>query len=670
MLLTATPARSSVIWIVLPLVLYGAASLLVFSRGMLGNEIFMPHGDTLAYIWFLNWWPHAIAHGLDPFLTDYVWSPIGFNLLWATSIPTLAILMWPVTATLGAETSWNILSLASPVLNAFAAFLLVRYLVRDRRAALLSGFIFGFSPYVTGHMIGHVSLTFVALVPLIALVGIRRAHRNIRRRWFVALLSAMVLLQFGISIEVLATTALFAGMAYGLLYVRYRHSADMTGLAVDTAIAAVICGLLLSPAFYFLWIGVEQTPDVLNSPLVFSNDLLNFIIPTRTMLMGGHLFGFLSSKFTATLSEQDAYLGLPLIACAIGACLSMRREPWAKPLAVMTLVAAVASLGPLLWIGGQTRGIPMPWAAMDYVPLIKNALPGRLALYTSLGVCIFIGAWFPTLSPRMKFLVGMVGVISIAPHPAAFSFSSYATPAVFAEAGNARKIDTFGSSLVIPFGSQGYSALWQVRSGMGFKMVGGYIGFTPRYFSLFPANGYFSGAGLPESDAEFRSNVLAFCLTNKVGSIVLGSGIKPDLLSRLRGLNWPAEVVGDSEVIRPPPAAPQEPFLKIYGDVGEAPDNDRVWLGKMTVIVNNEALPRQMMLSRSVTPGTVAPVQITVVADGSRSVHIVGAGGASVQIAAHSHIVLIAETTWMPVQHNMGSDKRRLSVFADAVAPD
>ncbi len=33
--------------------------------------------DPAAYMWALSWWPHAIAHGLNPFVTHYLWPQPG-----------------------------------------------------------------------------------------------------------------------------------------------------------------------------------------------------------------------------------------------------------------------------------------------------------------------------------------------------------------------------------------------------------------------------------------------------------------------------------------------------------------------------------------------------------------------------------------------------------------
>ena len=81
-LITRLPAAASFIYLFL--------SLLYF--GKLGDwgHMYLGWGlDPIQFIWFLNWWPWAIAHRLNPFISYYVWYPQGFNLTWATSVPSV-----------------------------------------------------------------------------------------------------------------------------------------------------------------------------------------------------------------------------------------------------------------------------------------------------------------------------------------------------------------------------------------------------------------------------------------------------------------------------------------------------------------------------------------------------------------------------------------------------
>ena len=65
----------------IPLILYVIVSLLYYgttrnySHRYLGSA-----NDPHTVIWCLNWWPWAITHGLNPFVTHYIWYPSGYNL--------------------------------------------------------------------------------------------------------------------------------------------------------------------------------------------------------------------------------------------------------------------------------------------------------------------------------------------------------------------------------------------------------------------------------------------------------------------------------------------------------------------------------------------------------------------------------------------------------------
>ena len=86
------------------LAIYLALALIIFGRGLArdpaGSFIGLT-ADPSVYMWFLVWWPHAIAHGLNPFVTDVLWAPAGFNLTWTTGIPLAGLVAAPITARFG-----------------------------------------------------------------------------------------------------------------------------------------------------------------------------------------------------------------------------------------------------------------------------------------------------------------------------------------------------------------------------------------------------------------------------------------------------------------------------------------------------------------------------------------------------------------------------------------
>ena len=174
------------------LALYAALSLWLYGGPLLdGSDTYLGLGnDAEIFMWSFAWWPHAIAEGIDPVVTHAVWAPEGMNLMWATSVPTAAALLAPVTAAWGPVVSWNVAAVATPALAAFTAYLLCAHVARAWAPSLLGGALFGFSSYVAGQQLGHLHMTAVFLVPLGALLVVRRCERSIGRWWFVALFAA------------------------------------------------------------------------------------------------------------------------------------------------------------------------------------------------------------------------------------------------------------------------------------------------------------------------------------------------------------------------------------------------------------------------------------------------------------------------------------------------
>jgi len=190
--------------LVLALLTYTGVSILFFGRPLLGHlrDAYIGVTDPSFFIWCLVWWPYAITHHLNPFLTSVVWAPGFLNLTWTTGVPLTSLIAWPVTAKFGPIAAFNVLCLSSPPLAAWTAFLLCRQLSGHFWSALLGGYIFGFSAFMLGHQIwGHTDLTMIFLVPLAAYLAVLRLHMQITIRQFTLWLALVLFAQFMISVE-------------------------------------------------------------------------------------------------------------------------------------------------------------------------------------------------------------------------------------------------------------------------------------------------------------------------------------------------------------------------------------------------------------------------------------------------------------------------------------
>jgi len=331
--------------------------------------------DPSLLIWMLAWWPHALTHGLNPLLTHAIFYPDGYNLTWATSMPLPAVLLSPLTLTGGPVLSYNVLSLLCPALSAWTAYMLARELTGRTLPSLVAGYLFGFSPYVIGHLETSPNLAMVALVPVAVLLCVRRLRGELTERRFLAALTATLVAQFLISTEVLLTGALFGLTALALAALlgvgSRRELWRLLGTCLLTGLAAAV---LVSPYLYVFLTGPHYPPTATG----FSSDLLSFVLPRGVVALGTTAGPMLPH------AGFEGYLGLPLIAIVLVATFAGRRDRSTRLLAAAFAAAVIASLGSPLWIAGHRTGIALPWAVVSELPALRYALPARLIVFAVL----------------------------------------------------------------------------------------------------------------------------------------------------------------------------------------------------------------------------------------------------------------------------------------------
>src|SRR3989440_12515864 len=143
-------------------------------------------GDPQLAIWFLRWQGFALAHGHNLLFTTYLDAPQGVNLMWNTTAPLLGVALAPLTATLGGVFAYNVAETLGLATSAMAAFVMIRRYVQATDAtgtiaALVGGALYGFSPYMAAHALGHPPAVIPFIPPLQLLVGGELFVRHPRR---------------------------------------------------------------------------------------------------------------------------------------------------------------------------------------------------------------------------------------------------------------------------------------------------------------------------------------------------------------------------------------------------------------------------------------------------------------------------------------------------------
>ena len=463
------------------LAVYGITAFLYFGVRLIadpGSQYVGYSVDPQIFIWSFAWWPHAILHGENPFVTHAIWAPDGVNLAWTTTVPGLAVLFAPLTLLIGPVGSYNVATVLMPCFAAWTAFLLCRHITRAVWPSLVGGFLFGFSSYVLGQEEGHVHMTSVFLVPLAVLFVLRYLEGELTSRGLVVRLGPLFGLQLLFSTEVTFTLALASGAAFVIAFVAFpacRHR--LLQLLRPLAAASTLAGVLTAPFIYYALTGLEK--NSFNAPAAYSADLLNFAVPTKLALLSRGWAYRIALNFPGNDSEQGAYLGLPVL-------LILGLFAWKAPrtnLKVFLLLslgaATLAELGTHLIIGGHDI-VSLPWLFLSQHTLFDNVLPVRLALYGSLIAAVVVALWTAGRPHGWsRWLLPALAVVAILPNPNAGVWATnFSVPQFFTDRAYRSCLTAGENVLALPVGGYGDSMLWQAVNGFRFDMAGGYV--TPK----------------------------------------------------------------------------------------------------------------------------------------------------------------------------------------------
>ncbi|MGH7931920.1 MAG: hypothetical protein ACREQN_02000 [Candidatus Binataceae bacterium] len=540
------------------LFVYLALAIIFFARGVVGDpsQIYIGRSaDPGVYMWLLVWWPHAIAHHLNPFITHAVWAPAGFNLAWTTGIPLASLAAAPLTAFFGPVVAYNALCILCPALAGWMAFLLCRELCGRYWPALAGGYIFGFSAYMLAEIRAHLLLLLVFPIALGAYLVALRMHGKIGVRAFVALIAAALLAQFLFSLELFATLTMFGAIAFAL---GYACSAEEARARMRRLIIPLICSyaivvvLTIPYLYYFFQPGFPRVP--VNSPKAYSSDLVNFFIPSVVNQIGKFEFlKTISRNFPGKLIETNGYIGLPLMLTAAAFLYPRRRTAFGRALGLFLLVVLTATLGPRLHFAGLTL-FGLPWKIAGHIPLIDNALPARFMVFIFLALAVIVALWLADAGVAGWIKIAALILIGASVFPnvsAAFWIRPADMPAFFRDGLYRKYLSPGENVIVIPYGASGNSMLWQAETRMYFRMAGGWTSIMPREFESWPiVNALWTGSRIPDADAQLE----AFMAAHDVSAVLVDEGRREFWAPILAALDSAPVEAGGMTIYRARPA--------------------------------------------------------------------------------------------------------------------
>jgi len=480
---------------------YAALAFLFFGvRPLLesGHQYIGLPDDPQIPIWSFAWWLHSIEHAGNPLVTHAVWAPSGVDLVWVNTVAPLAVVFAPLTALAGPVAAYDVAAVLLPAVAAWAAYLLCRHLTGRLWPSLVGGYLFGFSSYVLGHVLGQPQLTAVFVIPLVALVLLRGLEGELGPGGLTVRLGLLLGLQIYLATEIAFTLTVVIAIALLLAFLLAPRSRPaLRRLLAPIALAYLIAAVIAAPVLYFALTDLRTAGY--QPPAAYTADLLNFLLPTHLEAVGAGWAHAVARRFPGNTTEQGAFLGLPLLVMvALYARRSWRTAAGRFLLAALVL-AAYLSLGPELHVDGRRviplptpfghQSVTLPGAGTHLLPLFDNVLPVRFSVYASLAAAVIVAVWIAsTRSGVLRFLLPALTVLLLVPNPGAGVWTTtYSIPSFFTSSAFRHCLAKNEIVLPEPVGQGGLANLWQVASDFRFRMAGGRLQTSPPSAFLHPS---------------------------------------------------------------------------------------------------------------------------------------------------------------------------------------
>jgi hypothetical protein len=352
-------------------------------------------GDTYEYIRHVWWYTHAIQTWQPLFEQPLLAYPEGLTswYLWGTPLRTFPA--WLFAFVMPLPAAFNLMILVRLTFNGWSMCWLVRRLTGNTPAALLAGAVYLAYPTFQGQLFGgHPDLIVVWPFPFYIYSLLRLEQHGGWRSialaafWFVvSLLGNFVLL-----IYVVAPLTIFFAARYLL---KCQWSA-FRRLIIAAVVGGLFALIFILPATLEL-LSLPQVGD-LGGSVDYSADLLAVVSPSFNHPLFGQL-QYPRHVLGLNITEGVAYFG---IIPALLTLIAVWKVPEARRWLLLTFIAWILSLGPLLKIFNQpvvvsTGGeyetyIPLPWMLFQNLPLISVArTPARFNFVVALSAAIMCG---------------------------------------------------------------------------------------------------------------------------------------------------------------------------------------------------------------------------------------------------------------------------------------
>ena len=478
------------------LVLYSILSILFTYPVAFSINKIPGKGDVFWFLWDFWSFKKAALNLSNPYYTMDIFYPTGVSLAFSDVSPFNAIISIPLQQLFGLIAAYNMIWISTFILSGFNAYLLVKYLINDTKAAILSGLIFMFSPYHFAHALGHMNLITTEWIPLYVLFLIKMTREDKKTN---AIYAAIFLVLTAMS----SNYYLVYMFIFTLLYLIYYWLVDRSlmsknfvkRISIMTA-SFLVCfspilyimlkDMLISKSNYMYQGGFEE----------FSADLMAFFTPTIFHPVFKDLVSPFNSQFTGGGIEFTVFAGYTVLLLSVIAIWKIKTKE-IKFWAFSTIIFFILCLGPYLTINGVADfsfsgydfKIPLPYVILMHIPVFSIArAPSRWDVLVMLSLAILAGYGLNYIFCKVRnghllksdkeniifIIISCLILFEFSAVP--FPMSSAEVPAFYKQL--ALETDDYAILEVPGFAAANYMYFQTIH---GKKLVNGYVSRTPDY---------------------------------------------------------------------------------------------------------------------------------------------------------------------------------------------
>jgi hypothetical protein len=472
----------------------GSACTLRLWPGMGSRMVSGNLPDAVHYSWWLAHTPFALGHGTSPLETTAMNWPTGVSAMNNTTLMLPAVLLWPLTAATSSLLTLNLLNVLSVPLCVLAGYWALRRphlgLGLGRPAALAGAVAFGISPAIVNSLVGHVTMSFAPLLPVLVALSVR-AWTDARPVRAGLVLGAVATAQVFIGEEVLFQAG-FGALVVLLVVALSRPRQVRAGaarlvrsLGVAVAVLLVVAGYPLHSQF----LGRLRQHGNPFLPDYYGADVTSFVTAGDRLLLHTDAGTAATARFAGGVEEHLAYLGWPLLltGLAVGV-LGWRRSVAVRAAAVGLVLCTVLSLGGRIWVRGEWTEHRGPYALLQSLPVTEASLATRFGLLAALFSGVLLAAGVHALlasgpsrsrfSPRVRAGLGAVLALAcllpLVPRVLPVD-DAPAAPSWFRTEGRAQPAGSVLLVLPYPTPVTPWAMRWQVAADFAYAMPGGYF---------------------------------------------------------------------------------------------------------------------------------------------------------------------------------------------------